>query len=69
MTIFASSPTRLALPLLIGMLPLAAGTSRAQEPDSLAEIRRQIEVLAEELERMKLGEVADLPPVSDQGLG
>jgi hypothetical protein len=50
-------------------LSLASGAGRAEEPDSLAELSRRIEILAQELERMKLGEVADLPLVSDQGLG
>jgi hypothetical protein len=54
--------------LFLGVVLLAPDVS-AQRADSLAEIQRQIEVLAQELERMKLGEVADLQPVSDQGLG
>jgi hypothetical protein len=57
------------LPVAALILTLAAGSGRAEEPDSLAELSRRLDVLAEELERMKLGEVADLPPLSDKGLG
>ena len=54
---------------LSALLLISPALAHTQYPDSLAEIRRQIDVLAEELERMKLGEVAALPPVSDRGLG
>lgn len=41
----------------------------AQEADSLKEIRRQIEILTEEIERMKLGEVAEPAYEPQRGLG
>jgi hypothetical protein len=41
----------------------------AQEPDSLKEIRRQIDILIDELERMKLGEVAEPTYEPQRGLG
>ena len=54
---------------LIAVVPLLASSSHAQATDSLAELNRKVEILAEELERLKLGEGADLPPLSGQGLG
>ncbi|MBI2618987.1 MAG: hypothetical protein HYW57_02795, partial [Ignavibacteriales bacterium] len=41
----------------------------AQEADSLKEIRRQIDILVEELERLKLGEVAEPSYEAQRGLG
>ena len=41
----------------------------AQEVDSLKEIRRQIDILTEEIERLKLGEVAETAYEPQRGLG
>lgn len=47
----------------------AQGLRAATPPDSLAEIRRQIEALTEEIERLKLGEVDESSYRSMPGLG
>lgn len=41
----------------------------AQQADSLRELSRQIEILTQEIEKMKLGEVAETPYESQRGLG
>ncbi|MEK6651041.1 MAG: hypothetical protein AABY75_08690, partial [Bacteroidota bacterium] len=53
--------------LLSSVVPIP--TLAATPPDSLAEIRRQIEILSEEIERLKLGEVAETAYRSMTGLG
>jgi hypothetical protein len=53
--------------LLLSVVPFL--TLAAMPPDSLAEIRRQIEILSEEIERLKLGEVAEKAHRSKAGLG
>ncbi|HEX9614955.1 MAG TPA: hypothetical protein VGA55_05595, partial [Bacteroidota bacterium] len=50
------------------LLALAPGL-KAQEADSLNEIRRQVDILIDELERMKLGEVAEPEYEPQRGLG
>jgi hypothetical protein len=50
------------------ILPLAVSAQHAQQ-DSLNEIRRQIEILTEEIERMKLGAVTDEQYQPQRGLG
>ncbi|MEX0601699.1 MAG: hypothetical protein WD295_00060, partial [Bacteroidota bacterium] len=41
----------------------------SQEPDSLKELQRRIDILAEEIEAMKLGEVAETRYEAQRGLG
>lgn len=53
--------------IVLTLLP-AAGVL-AQEADSLKEIRRQIDILIDELEQMKLGEVAEPVYEPQRGLG
>jgi hypothetical protein len=51
------------------LLLTAPNLFAAAPPDSLAEIRRQIEVLTEEIERLKLGEVDETAHRAVPGLG
>ncbi len=48
---------------------LFALSASAQDADSLKEIRRQIEILAQEIERMKLGQVSEETYDAQRGLG
>ena len=56
--------------IIIGVcqVPLRANAQETK-PDSLKEIKRKIDILTEEIERLKLGEVAEQPEVRTSGLG
>lgn len=60
---------RSALFSAIVFVLLSPARVAAQDADSLKEIRRQIDVLVEELERLKLGEVAETRYEPQRGLG
>ncbi|MBI4418927.1 MAG: hypothetical protein HY563_09120 [Ignavibacteriales bacterium] len=62
-----SKAVRLCIVLTLVMLPVVGVL--AQEADSLKEIRRQIDILVEELERLRLGEVAEPFYEPQRGLG
>lgn len=55
--------------IAFALLALLPGGLMAQEADSLKEIRRQIDILIDELERMRLGEVANPVYEPQRGLG
>ncbi len=57
------------IPASVLMFALASPLFASTPPDSLAEIRRQIEALTEEIERLKLGEVDETSYRPVPGLG
>lgn len=62
---------RSVFPFLILLLftVFASSTVFSQQPDSLAELQRQVDILTQEIEKIKLGEVAENRYEPQRGLG